>query len=69
MTDQQKRIRELTARINAAEPGTRHGLQPELERLIHELEAASVLVPPELRDLNEILLGEAIEAQFDNMPV
>lgn len=43
--------------------------QPRLARLIERMEASGERVPPNIRCLNEELVNDAIEAQFDNMPV
>jgi len=43
--------------------------QPRLARLIERMEARGESVPSDIRCLNEELVNDAIEAQFDNMPV
>lgn len=60
---------QLAKEIRHASPETRLRLQPELGRLLQELEQAGTTVPARLRNLHEQLLEEAIEAQFDNLPI
>lgn len=62
-------IEQIYRQISNLERGQRHRLQPQLAGLIDRLRAHEEPVPPELHRLNEELLEEAIEAQFDNMPV
>ena len=50
-------------------PDTRHKLEPQLRRMIARLHDEGIAVPDETKSLHELLLCEAIEAQFDNMPV
>ena len=59
----------LIAKIKQENPIDRFRLQPQLDRLIFEIEAQGDTVQPYMRQLNEELRNEAIEAQFDNMPV
>ncbi|MDF1670519.1 MAG: hypothetical protein P1U83_12975 [Roseovarius sp.] len=47
----------------------RYKMQPKLAALIREMRARDEPVPPEARELNAILRDEAVEAQFENMPV
>ncbi len=47
----------------------RYQMQPKLAALIREMRARGEPVPPEARELNAILRDEAVEAQFENMPV
>ncbi|WP_297769765.1 hypothetical protein [uncultured Roseovarius sp.] len=48
---------------------TRYHFEPELRQLIELMRAEGVAVPDKTKRLHETLLCEAIEAQFDNMPV
>jgi len=47
----------------------RHLLQPRLHALLHDMEMHGLPVSATLRQLDQDLLDEAVEAQFDNMPV
>lgn len=47
----------------------RYRLQPRLAGLLGQMRAAGYVVPIELYRLHDELTDEAIEAQFDNMPV
>lgn len=47
----------------------RYRLQPRLAGLLGQMRQAGERIPPHMERLNEELLDEAIEAQFDNMPV
>lgn len=59
----------LHDRILAADGDTRLELQPRLANLLDRMDAAGEFVPADIRDLCEQLTNDAIEAQFDNMPV
>lgn len=69
MTDLNATARELEKRIATAGTAGRLALQPELHRLIHRLKAEGQPVPRRLRQLDEKLSDELVEAMFDNMPV
>ena len=60
---------QLAQEIKLASPETRLKMQPELGKVLQELEQAGTVVPARLRNLHEQLLEEAIEAQFDNLPI
>ncbi len=47
----------------------RYHLQPRLEEVIRNIQVRGEAVPAEARQLHKKLVDEAIEAQFDNMPV
>ena len=47
----------------------RYRLQPRLAGLLGQMRQAGERIPPDMARLNDTLLDEAIEAQFDNMPV
>lgn len=47
----------------------RYRLQSDLAQLIQGLEAQGLPVPARARQLNTELYAEAIEAQFDNVPI
>ena len=69
MTDLLNELKTLKGRILKADIETRYRFQPRLGALIARLEAQGVAVPEDLRALDEELQAEAVEAQFDNMPV
>ncbi|GGH22563.1 hypothetical protein SAMN05444007_102228 [Cribrihabitans marinus] len=47
----------------------RIALQPEFSRVIHRMRVDGMRVPSRLQRLDAALCDEAVEAQFDNMPV
>ncbi len=59
----------LIHKIKQESPSARFRLQPQLGSLITKIEAQGSRVQRRTKLLNEELLNEAIEAQFDNMPV
>lgn len=69
MTNTHTELDRLEHKIAQANPDTRHMLEPQLRRMIEQLHEQGMAVPDETKDLHELLLCEAIEAQFDNMPV
>ncbi len=69
MKDMKNDLDALRARIFDTPEDQRYLLQPELDRLIDRMQAAGLDVPATVRTLNEELSDEAIEAQFDNLPV
>ena len=69
MNNLNSRLDLLINKIKQESPSARFRLQPQLDHLIHEFEAQGVKVQRATRRLNEELQNEAIEAQFDNMPV
>ncbi len=69
MSNLNSRLDLLIRKIKQESPSARFRLQPQLGRLINEIEAQGVKVQRRTRLLNEELQIEAIEAQFDNMPV
>ena len=60
---------QLEAQIAAASAAKRIELQPELNRILEKLAREGEHVPARLRNLNAVLLDEAIEQRFDNLPV
>ncbi len=60
---------QLVNKIHTENPSSRFRHQPQLSRLIREVEARHKTVLHGPRLLNEELKIETIEAQFDNMPV
>ncbi|WP_135501968.1 hypothetical protein [Roseovarius aestuariivivens] len=61
-----KRLQHQILDLGEAE---RYRLQPRLAGLLGQMRDAGEPIPAKLRRLNDELLDEAIEAQFDNMPV
>lgn len=61
-----KRLHRQILDLGATE---RYRLQPRLAGLLGQMRQAGVKIPSEMARLNDELLDEAIEAQFDNMPV
>ncbi|GAW33734.1 hypothetical protein RA2_00777 [Roseovarius sp. A-2] len=55
--------------VGQDEPETRYRHEPQLRRAIAHLRAEGQAVPPRVKQLHQTLLSEAIEAEFDNMPV
>ncbi len=60
---------QLEQRLRGACLNTRLALQPSVSRVIDRMKAQGVQVPPRLRRLDAALCEDAVEAQFDNMPV
>lgn len=60
---------ELSRRIAALPEAERVACRPELHALIERAEAAGLHLPEAARALDEELSDEAIEAQFDNLPL
>lgn len=62
-------IKNVHRQINDLDPSERYRMQPRLAGLLGQLREVGQPIPSELRRLNDELLAEAIEAQFDNLPV
>ena len=71
MTDQElsQTARQLEATIVASRGAKRLELQPQFSRVLERLDRSGQHVPARLRNLNAVLLDEAIESRFDNMPL
>ena len=69
MSDIKADLQRLKQEILEMPEDKRYEMQPQLGKLIDALEEAGETAPCEIRDLNEELVNDAIEAQFDNMPV
>ena len=67
--DLSQTARQLEASITGASAAKRLELQPQLSRVLERLSRDGVHVPARLRNLNAVLLDEAIESRFDNLPV
>lgn len=59
----------LEAMITTASGARRIELQPQLSQVLERLARDGHHVPARLRSLNAVLLDEAIEQRFDNLPV
>lgn len=59
----------LHRQIMSMDEGKRHILQPQLDTVIARMKHSGAAVPHDITQLNNALLDEAIEAQFDNLPV
>ena len=55
--------------ILAAGQEEREALRPQLCEMIAEMQKNGEPVPPQIRCLQDELTNDAIEAQFDNMPL
>jgi len=55
--------------IGAAGPDKRYRHEPQLRRVITRMREEGHAVPARVKELHATLLSEAIEAEFDNMPV
>ncbi|MGH1424708.1 MAG: hypothetical protein ACRBBU_08270 [Pseudooceanicola sp.] len=59
----------VVAQIAGADPNARHTHLDQLHRVISDYALTGKGIPARLRQLQEDLTNEAIEARFDNMPV
>ncbi|MEL7013853.1 MAG: hypothetical protein AAFO72_11300 [Pseudomonadota bacterium] len=59
----------LHRQILSMEADKRHIMQPQLDMVIARTRQAGESVPHDIAQLNITLMDEAIEAQFDNLPV
>jgi hypothetical protein len=69
MADLKQQLTQLKEEILNDGSGARHLYASKLAQLMSELEKQGGSVPADIRCLHEELVNEAIEAQFDNMPV
>lgn len=69
MTNLDAEFDRLQTLIGAATPETRYKHEPQVRRVIARLHERGEAVPARIKRLHEILLSEAIEAEFDNMPI
>ncbi len=67
--DLKKTAENLEDEISRAGPSARLALQPQFSQILHNIAARGERVPGRLRSLDALLIDEAIEARFDNMPV
>lgn len=69
MTNISTELDRLQHQIGQADTETRHKLEPQLRRMMERMRAEGHTIPARTKCLHEILLCEAIEAQFENVPV
>ena len=69
MTDLTIELERLHDRVLNADADTRYLFQPRLAELVERMDEAGEAVPAGIRQLLDELTNDAIEAQFDNMPV
>lgn len=69
MTHLNAELDRLESLIGAAAPETRYRHEPQVRRVITRLREDGHAVPERIKALHATLLSEAIEAEFDNMPV
>ena len=69
MTNLDAELDRLQTLISAAAPETRYRHEPQVRRVIARLNDRGEVVPARIKHLHQVLLSEAIEAEFDNMPV
>ncbi|MEM6578047.1 MAG: hypothetical protein AAF678_06110 [Pseudomonadota bacterium] len=62
-------MHKLHQKILSMDADRRYTLQPKLNLLIARTRVSGGRVPSDIAQLNNALLDEAIEAQFDNLPV
>ena len=61
-------LRMLVSKIQGTHQN-RHRFHPALQGVIHRMRAMGYPVSAQILSLEKTLLEEAVEAQFDNMPV
>ena len=69
MTCPDAELDRLQTLIHATPTATRYRLEPQLRKVIASLRSEGHAVPARIKALHTALLAEAIEAEFDNMPV
>lgn len=62
-------IAALEEQIKAARGQERLRFKPQVQAVIRQLKRDGNRVPCSLRNLNEVLIQEEIEAKFDNLPL
>ncbi|MEO1733060.1 MAG: hypothetical protein AAFR45_05450 [Pseudomonadota bacterium] len=60
---------DLERRLEHAETGSRPSLHSEVMQLIARCKAQGLHVPRRVKNMDDMLTDEEIEARFDNMPV
>jgi len=69
MTELDTTAQAIVSEIAAADPVTRHQHLDKLHGVISRYALTGNGIPRQLRQLQEDLTNEAIEARFDNLPV
>jgi len=69
MSKLSQEIKEIHRQILNLQETERYRMQPRLAGLLGRMRLAGEPVSAEMVRLNDLLLDEAIEAQFENMPV
>ncbi|MFB9151171.1 hypothetical protein [Roseovarius ramblicola] len=69
MTHLDAELDRLQTLIGATGADARYRHEPQLRRVIARLRDEGHAVPDRIKALHTTLLSEAIEAEFDNMPV
>lgn len=69
LNELEARTEAVTSAIASAAPGTRHLHLDDLHGVVSQYALSTQGIPPRLRQLQEELTNEAIEARFDNLPV
>ncbi|HAW46987.1 MAG TPA: hypothetical protein DCX34_07075 [Roseovarius sp.] len=69
MTHLDAELDRLQTLVGAAAPETRYRHEPQVRRVIAQLREEGRAVPDSVKALHSKLLSEAIEAEFDNMPI
>ena len=67
--DRADNLDQIRTLIDADSPEIRHCHEPSLRHAIERLQEEGEAVPAHIKELHATLLSEAIEAEFDNMPV
>lgn len=60
---------QLEKKLNGASLDTRLALQPSVTKVVERMRQQGMHVPSRLRRLDAALCEDAMEAQFDNLPV
>lgn len=60
---------QLEKKLHNANLDTRLALQPSVSRVVDRMRQQGMHIPSRLRRLDASLCEDAIEAQFDNLPV
>ena len=69
ITELEIRAEHITSAISASRPGARHIHLTSLHGIVSEYALSGRAIPNHLRQLQEELTNEAMEARFDNLPV
>ncbi|MGR3321345.1 MAG: hypothetical protein ACU0DK_05375 [Pseudooceanicola sp.] len=69
MNDLETSVEEIVSDIAASAPGTRHEHLDRLHKVVSRYALTGNGIPRQLRQLQEELTNEAIEARFDNLPI